>query len=110
MKKCIKCGAEQLDCFTRFQCPFCGGKLEQIEDLQDHWEFERSSGYAGYINIKTGEWIHNSEFIRRFKIGYTTEEVRKLISDFSKEFSLKHNLEFLPSFNFTMNWIKENIK
>jgi hypothetical protein len=31
---------------------------------QDDWVFERSSGYAGYRNTQTGEWIYESEYKR----------------------------------------------
>lgn len=29
---------------------------------ENHWVFERSSGYAGYRNTQTGEWIYESEY------------------------------------------------
>jgi len=52
-----------------------------IED----WEFERSSGYAGYRNIHTGEWIYEKEYIQKQilfeqKQSYSREEVVKLMN------------------------------
>lgn len=37
-----------------------------MENKQD-WEFERSSGYAGYRNIVTDEWIYENEHLTLFK-------------------------------------------
>ena len=39
---------------------------ENKEDFnnKDNWEFERSSGYAGYRNKKTGEWIYEEDYFR----------------------------------------------
>lgn len=33
--------------------------------IREDWVFERSSGWAGERNIKTGEWIHEKEFNER---------------------------------------------
>ena len=43
------------------------------------WTFERSSGYAGYRNKTTGEWIYENEYTKRM-IGHDKAEV------FSEEF------------------------
>tara|TARA_R110000737_G_scaffold351873_2_gene395496 strand:- start:1416 stop:1697 length:282 start_codon:yes stop_codon:yes gene_type:complete len=32
------------------------------------WEFERSSGYGGYRNKHTGEWIYENEYNKFIKI------------------------------------------
>lgn len=41
---------------------------ENEEDLSnvDNWEFEISSGYAGYRNTMTGDWIYEKEYLDRF--------------------------------------------
>lgn len=52
-----------------------------MENKQD-WEFERSSGYAGYRNKVTSKWIYEDEYLNRFretdlKARYTKEELFK---------------------------------
>jgi hypothetical protein len=37
-----------------------------MKNKQD-WEFERSSGYAGYRNKVTSEWIYENEYLNRFR-------------------------------------------
>lgn len=41
---------------------------ENQEDLdnKDNWEFERSSGYRGYRNKVTGDWIYEKEYLEKF--------------------------------------------
>jgi len=41
---------------------------ENKEDFnnKDNWEFERSSGYAGYRNEMTGDWIYEKEYLEKF--------------------------------------------
>ena len=54
---------------------------ENEEDLnnKDNWEFERSSGYAGYRNKKTGEWIYEEDYFRRQKTKTVEEELLEQI-------------------------------
>ncbi len=33
---------------------------------QEDWKFEISSGYNGYRNIVTGEWIYEPDYIKKF--------------------------------------------
>ena len=52
-----------------------------MENKED-WEFERSSGYAGYRNKVTSEWIYEDEYLNKFretdlKARYTKEELFK---------------------------------
>lgn len=35
--------------------------------LEENWVFERSSGYAGYRNTETGDWIYENEYLIKFK-------------------------------------------
>ena len=35
--------------------------------IKEDWIFERSSGYAGYRNIITSEWIYEDEYNKRIK-------------------------------------------
>lgn len=86
---------------------------ENKEDFnnKDNWEFERSSGYAGYRNEMTGDWIYEKEYLEKFgeekdktaekenyrrvftqengwqdEIVYTEEEVRGILIKFHNEF------------------------
>ena len=34
---------------------------------KENWQFERSSGYAGYRNKVTGEWIYEEDYIKLFQ-------------------------------------------
>jgi len=34
---------------------------EPVLSENDAWQFERSSGYAGYRNLVTGEWVYADE-------------------------------------------------
>lgn len=34
--------------------------------MKEDWEFERSSGYAGYRNKITSEWIYEKEYLENF--------------------------------------------
>lgn len=36
--------------------------LKVVEVTEDVWVFERSSGYAGYRNKNTGDWIHEHQY------------------------------------------------
>jgi len=67
---------------------------ERQEDFNNksNWEFERSSGYAGYKNVMTGDWIYESVYLELFaekdkteKL-YTEEEVRGILIKFHNEF------------------------
>ncbi len=37
---------------------------EPVLSEKDAWRFERSSGYAGYRNLVTGEWVYAEDFER----------------------------------------------
>jgi hypothetical protein len=50
----------------------------------EDWNFERSSGYPGYRNIHTGEWLFSDEHNRR----------RLLLEEFEKFKSLSQFFEF----------------
>ena len=52
---------------------------EIMEKDEEFWEFERSSGYAGYRNKKTGEWIYKEEEFRRQKTKTVEEELLEQI-------------------------------
>ena len=54
---------------------------ENKEDFnnKDNWEFERSSGYAGYRNKKTGEWIYEEDYFRCQKTKTVEEELLEQI-------------------------------
>lgn len=47
--------------------------VKETFNKQD-WTFERSSGYAGYRNKVTGEWIYETEYTKRM-IGHEQAEV-----------------------------------
>jgi hypothetical protein len=48
-------------------------------DTHNFEEFERSSGYAGYRNKKTGEWIYEEDYFRRQKTKTVEEELLEQI-------------------------------
>ena len=52
---------------------------EIMEKDEEFWEFERSSGYAGYRNKKTGEWIYEEDYFRRQKTKTVEEELLEKI-------------------------------
>ena len=52
---------------------------EIMEKDEEFWEFERSSGYAGYRNKKTGEWIYEEDYFRRQKTKTVEEELLEQI-------------------------------
>lgn len=37
----------------------------EVIAFEKQWDFERSSGYSGYRNKSTGEWIYDSEYRKR---------------------------------------------
>lgn len=106
-----------------------GNKIEDIlvEYVDDEMTPEMSSGYTGHRCNTCGKWSYaivdkqchckhikinpkdNTITIKKLKDSWSKEEVSKHISDFSKEFAFKNNLEFKSSFDFTMNWINNNL-
>ena len=52
---------------------------EIMEKDEEFWEFERSSGYAGYRNKKTGEWIYEEDYFCRQKTKTVEEELLEQI-------------------------------
>jgi hypothetical protein len=38
----------------------------RLEEEKEDWIFERSSGFNGYRNIDTDEWIYESEYLEKF--------------------------------------------
>ena len=52
---------------------------EIMEKDEEFWEFERSSGYAGYRNKKTGEWIYEEDYFRCQKTKTVEEELLEQI-------------------------------
>ena len=50
-----------------------------MEKDEEFWEFERSSGYAGYRNKKTGEWIYEEDYFRCQKTKTVEEELLEQI-------------------------------
>ena len=41
---------------------------------KENWQFERSSGYAGYRNKVTGKWIYEEDYIKLFPLKEELEE------------------------------------
>lgn len=37
----------------------------EVVEFEKQWDFERSSGYAGYRNKASGEWIYDSDYRKR---------------------------------------------
>jgi hypothetical protein len=42
------------------------------------WTFERSSGYAGFRNQETADWIYFEDYERKFTIYQTKEQNSKV--------------------------------
>ena len=53
--------------------------MKKDEELGLYWEFERGSGYAGYRNKKTGEWIYEEDYFRHQKTKTVEEELLEQI-------------------------------
>ena len=52
---------------------------------ESEWVFERSSGYPGERNSKTGEWIFEREYSRRKRLKKEYEEMYQLIHEFRRD-------------------------
>ena len=71
---------KELHRFERFKKNRQKEVLQEImEKDEEFWEFERSSGYAGYRNKKTGEWIYEEDYFRRQKTKTVEEELLEQI-------------------------------
>ena len=58
----------------------------QLEEEKKDWIFERSSGYAGYRNTETNEWIYEREYLRRFnEREYSLEKAKEHALSYLKE-------------------------
>lgn len=79
---------------------------------KENWQFERSSGYAGYRNKVTGEWIYEEDYLKLFSPTkeeteqklYTEEEVLKLLLNLP---TFENNLHKDQLIN---RWFAENKK
>ncbi len=60
-------------------------KEEILEFYFLNWKFERSSGYEGYRNTKTNEWIYADDYKRRVSLKKQYDEDFKLIYAFRKD-------------------------
>lgn len=60
-----------------------------------------------FPKLKIGK--DNTITIKRVKDSWSREEVALKLSDFSKDFSLKNNLNFGKSLEYTINWIDKNL-
>ena len=52
---------------------------------EQHWVFERSSGYSGERNIFTGEWLSSDEIYQKRLILQEYERFKKLCNFFGQE-------------------------
>lgn len=80
----------------------------QLEEEKKDWIFERSSGYAGYRNTETGNWIYESEYLEKFgEKTYTKEEVIEII----KKYNNDNNTLFFDTDKKDVlnNWIENNL-
>ena len=62
---------------------------------QENWQFERSSGYAGYRNKITSEWIYEEAYLKLFPPKETEEysDIQKK----SKEEQKQHIIEMMQN-------------
>ena len=57
--------------------------IDRIKSFDEtEWVPETSSGYTGYRNTKTGEWIYSKQFYKRDMLVYLFEEKLKFLHDF----------------------------
>lgn len=81
-----------------------------VKFVKQDWTFERSSGYAGYRNKETSEWIYENEYLTKFgekelkteKL-YTEEDMERA---FNVGFQVGYNDEESPSYLTFEEWIK----
>lgn len=88
-----------------------------METNKKDWNFERSSGYRGYRNKLTGEWLYEEDFFKLFAGGikqtaeekfYTKEDLEEAhqmgaIFAYGRKSATRE--ERLEHFN---NWLNEN--
>ena len=107
----------ELDCpydFTsRCTISRCDCKPKQ-ESKQTDWEFEISSGYYGYRNKITGDWIYESEYLKIFgePKEKTFEEILSKMSLVSKHLTMTSDGhgEFPDGFMLTEEGVKYIVK
>lgn len=107
----------ELDCPYDFtsRCTMgrCDCKPKQ-ESKQTDWEFEISSGYYGYRNKITGDWIYESEYLKIFSEPKekTFEEILSKISLVSKHLTMTSDGhgEFPDGFMLTEEGVKYIVK
>jgi len=68
--------------------------IEENPFIVEDWKFERSSGYPGYRNIHTGEWIYELEYIQRQikpqpKDTFSREELEALFRSYGDNVAAK---------------------
>lgn len=59
--------------------------INPLDFNPDKWEFERSSGYAGYRHIINNDWIYENDYIKR--LNWKNEFINKMnfLNEFRKE-------------------------
>ena len=91
-----------------------------ITEKREDYVFERSSGYAGCRNMKTGKWIHAVEFENKFNSSikenmYSEKEVIKLFEDWldtkiqEKLMRISSKISIVDDINF-YDWFEQNKK
>lgn len=61
--------------------------IELIKSFDENeWMFERSSGYSGFRNKNSGEWLITSKWNIRKRLFVELEEKMKFLSDFRSQY------------------------
>lgn len=78
-----------------------------FEQAKDNWQFERSSGYVGYRNKVTSEWIYEEDYLKLFSPTKETEQ--KLYTEEEVYFILcEHTAELFKGSKLTLSdWFKK---
>jgi hypothetical protein len=59
------------------------------------WVFEVSSGFTGYRNIHTNEWIYDTDYFERKRIKYSHEKWQDIMLEYSLETTNESLFDFL---------------
>lgn len=82
-----------------------------MSDKKENYKFERSSGYPGYRNTITGDWIYEEEYNKKFNSQKYTKEQDELIVYWAKQMIDVSSQKRLSLHELVENakWLIENI-
>lgn len=62
---------------------------------EQDWKFEVSSGFEGFINIKTNEWIYRWDYFKRKQIKESYHKWQDILLEYSLDQNDEDLIEFL---------------